>query len=209
MPWCSAFADLCFACFLFLLFLHAAAKGSKSKAVSKTGGGVVRQWDVLKLMVPEEEIPEFVDPMKWLAYFPPYGKEDLKRFGICTVCSYMAPCAAPEECSPRGFIAREARLERWCVSALTLAHYVCLLVWRVSAGLASLVHHHVDQPVLRLVHPLAVPPAQRAWACQVRQAPQRLLAPRRTGGPITVFLVISFPLYDVMDVTRLFCSKCA
>jgi leucyl-tRNA synthetase len=73
---------------LFLLFLDATAKGSKSKAVSKTGGGVVRQWDVLKLMVPEEEIPEFVDPMKWLAYFPPYGKEDLKRFGICTVRSY-------------------------------------------------------------------------------------------------------------------------
>lgn len=70
------------------------AKGKKSKAVSKTGSGVVRQWDVLKLMVPEEEIPEFVDPLKWLQYFPPYGKTDLQRFGICTVSQSQQAAAS-------------------------------------------------------------------------------------------------------------------
>jgi hypothetical protein len=35
---------------------------------------VVRQWDILKMMVPEDEIPSFADPLKWLSYFPPYGK---------------------------------------------------------------------------------------------------------------------------------------
>ena len=56
-------------------------KGKKSKAVAKTGTGVVRTWNILKRMVPEAEIPEFVDPLKWLQYFPPYGMEDLKGFG--------------------------------------------------------------------------------------------------------------------------------
>ncbi|CAM9809580.1 unnamed protein product [Heterosigma akashiwo] len=32
-------------------------------------------------MVPEAEIPDFVDPLKWLAYFPPYGQQDLEMFG--------------------------------------------------------------------------------------------------------------------------------
>lgn len=111
--------------------------------MSKTGGGVVRQWDVLKLMVPEEEIPEFVDPMKWLAYFPPYGKEDLKRFGICTVRSRREahtlgwPTALRKTIGARGaslhvmlvFGAREAG-EAVCV--LTLVHHVCLQDWRRS-----------------------------------------------------------------------------
>lgn len=60
------------------------AKGKKSKAVSKTGTGVVRQWDILKMMVDEAEIPEFADPHKWLAYFPPWGKVDLAKFGVMT-----------------------------------------------------------------------------------------------------------------------------
>jgi len=61
------------------------AKGKKSKAVQKTGSGIVRQWDILKMMVDESEIPEFVDPVKWLKYFPPLGKVDLKKFAVCTV----------------------------------------------------------------------------------------------------------------------------
>ena len=32
-------------------------------------------------MVPESEIPKFVDPEVWLQYFPPHGLSDLKRFG--------------------------------------------------------------------------------------------------------------------------------
>jgi len=59
----------------------AKAKGSKTKLVVKSGVGIVRQWNILKMMVDESEIPEFVDPNKWLQYFPPIGLADLKKFG--------------------------------------------------------------------------------------------------------------------------------
>ena len=57
------------------------AKGSKTKLVQKTGTGIVRQWNILKRMVPEDEIPQFTDPVHWLKYFPPIGVEHMKRFG--------------------------------------------------------------------------------------------------------------------------------
>uniref|UniRef100_A0A6U2REQ0 leucine--tRNA ligase n=1 Tax=Leptocylindrus danicus TaxID=163516 RepID=A0A6U2REQ0_9STRA len=57
------------------------AKGGKTKLVAKTGTGIVRQWNILKKMVPEEIIGEFVDPNKWLSYFPPIGVDHLKKFG--------------------------------------------------------------------------------------------------------------------------------
>lgn len=57
------------------------AKGGKTKLVSKTGTGIVRQWNILKKMVPEEEIPQFVDALHWLGYFPPIGVEHMKHFG--------------------------------------------------------------------------------------------------------------------------------
>ena len=57
------------------------AKGGKTKLVQKTGTGIVRQWNILKRMVPVEEIPQFVDPTHWLRYFPPIGIEHMKRFG--------------------------------------------------------------------------------------------------------------------------------
>jgi len=57
------------------------AKGGKTKLVSKTGTGIVRQWNILKKMVPEEEIPQFVDPTHWLMYFPPIGVDHLSHFG--------------------------------------------------------------------------------------------------------------------------------
>lgn len=60
-------------------------KGKKSKTITKQGSGVVRQWDIMKMMLDESEIPEFVDPIKWLKYFPPLGKVDLQKFGTCTV----------------------------------------------------------------------------------------------------------------------------
>jgi len=59
----------------------AKSKGSKQKLVVKSGTGIVRQWNILKMMVDESEIKEFVDPNKWLEYFPPLGLEDLKVFG--------------------------------------------------------------------------------------------------------------------------------
>jgi len=57
------------------------AKGGKTKLVQKTGTGIVRQWNILKMMVPEEEIPAFVDPLHWLGYFPPIGVTHMKHFG--------------------------------------------------------------------------------------------------------------------------------
>lgn len=57
------------------------AKGGKTKLVSKTGSGIVRQWNILKMMVPEEEIPQFVDALYWLNYFPPIGVDHMKHFG--------------------------------------------------------------------------------------------------------------------------------
>lgn len=58
------------------------AKGGKTKLVQKTGTGIVRQWNILAKMVPEEEIPQFVDPYYWLSYFPPIGVDHLKKFGV-------------------------------------------------------------------------------------------------------------------------------
>ena len=57
------------------------AKGGKTKLVAKTGTGIVRQWNILKKMVPETIITDFVDPNRWLAYFPPIGVDHLKSFG--------------------------------------------------------------------------------------------------------------------------------
>jgi len=57
------------------------AKGSKSKLVSKTGTGITRQWNILAKMVPEEDIPNYVDAVYWLKVFPPLGVEHLKKFG--------------------------------------------------------------------------------------------------------------------------------
>eukprot|EP00578_Thalassiosira_sp_NH16_P016934 CAMPEP_0181125480 /NCGR_PEP_ID=MMETSP1071-20121207/27075_1 /TAXON_ID=35127 /ORGANISM="Thalassiosira sp., Strain NH16" /LENGTH=1112 /DNA_ID=CAMNT_0023210931 /DNA_START=116 /DNA_END=3451 /DNA_ORIENTATION=+ len=59
----------------------AKAKGGKTKLVQKSGTGIVRQWNILKRMVPEDEIPQFSDPTHWLKYFPPIGVEHMKRFG--------------------------------------------------------------------------------------------------------------------------------
>ena len=57
------------------------AKGGKTKLVAKSGGGIVRQWNILKKMVPEDEIPSFVNALHWLHYFPPIGVEHMKNFG--------------------------------------------------------------------------------------------------------------------------------
>eukprot|EP00752_Nemacystus_decipiens_P004015 g3678.t1 len=56
-------------------------KGGKTKLIAKTGGAEVRQWDIMKMMVPEDEIANFTDPLKWLEYFPPRGRDDMLKFG--------------------------------------------------------------------------------------------------------------------------------
>lgn len=61
--------------------IAAKSKGKKTKLAVKGLTKTVRQWDILAQMVPLEEIPEFVNPIKWLEYFPPYGAIDLKAFG--------------------------------------------------------------------------------------------------------------------------------
>jgi leucyl-tRNA synthetase len=58
------------------------AKGGKTKLVQKTGTGIVRQWNILAKMVPEDEIPQFIDPYHWLKYFPPIGVKHLKHMGV-------------------------------------------------------------------------------------------------------------------------------
>ena len=57
------------------------SKGGKTKLVQKTGTGIVRQWNILQKMVPEEEIPKYVDPLHWLTVFPTLGVEHMKKFG--------------------------------------------------------------------------------------------------------------------------------
>ena len=57
------------------------SKGAKAKTVLKSGTGIVRQWNILKKMVPEDEIPQFQDALHWLSYFPPIGVEHMKHFG--------------------------------------------------------------------------------------------------------------------------------
>lgn len=57
------------------------SKGKKSKLVAKTGA-VARQWNILKMMVPEELIPKFQDPTFWLEYFPPHCRDDLTSLGM-------------------------------------------------------------------------------------------------------------------------------
>jgi leucyl-tRNA synthetase len=64
--------------------IAAKSKGKKTKLAVKGITKTVRQWDILSMMVPQEEIPEFADPVKWLEYFPPFGAIDLQSFG-CAV----------------------------------------------------------------------------------------------------------------------------
>jgi hypothetical protein len=57
--------------------------GKKSKAVAKSGGAAMSQYEILlKSGLPAEEIPAFTDPHHWLRYFPPYGQADLAAFGL-------------------------------------------------------------------------------------------------------------------------------
>mmetsp|Transcript_28207 Transcript_28207/g.34848 ORF Transcript_28207/g.34848 Transcript_28207/m.34848 type:complete len:1100 (+) Transcript_28207:98-3397(+) len=73
------------------------AKGGKTKLVNKTGTGIVRQWNILVKMVPEDEIPQFVDPYHWLNYFPPIGVEHMKHFGsgVDWRRSFITTCVNP------------------------------------------------------------------------------------------------------------------
>jgi len=58
------------------------SKGKKTKLLVKGATGTpMRQWEIMSKMVPQNEIGEFADPMKWLNYFPAFGVTDLQAFG--------------------------------------------------------------------------------------------------------------------------------
>ena len=62
--------------------IAAKSKGKKTKLLVKgLAGKPMRQWEILTKMVPEDQIPEFADPLKWLNYVPPFGATDLQAFG--------------------------------------------------------------------------------------------------------------------------------
>lgn len=63
--------------------IAAKSKGKRSKLASKGMLKKTYQYDIMKMMVPEDEIASFADPVKWLEYFPDYGISDLKAFGSC------------------------------------------------------------------------------------------------------------------------------
>ncbi|KAJ4723658.1 leucine--tRNA ligase, cytoplasmic-like [Melia azedarach] len=57
-------------------------KGKKSKAAAKSGGQAF-QWEIMRSFgLSDSEISEFQNPEKWLKYFPPLAKEDLRAFGL-------------------------------------------------------------------------------------------------------------------------------
>eukprot|EP00049_Salpingoeca_infusionum_P002346 m.55813 g.55813 ORF g.55813 m.55813 type:complete len:1063 (-) comp11522_c0_seq2:275-3463(-) len=54
----------------------------KAKIAAKTGG-LKYQWSIMQKMgIPDQEIPNFADPLYWLKYFPPHAVTDLKKFGL-------------------------------------------------------------------------------------------------------------------------------
>ena len=58
-------------------------KELKEGGENKKQGGAPTQTQILEQVgVPKEEIPQFADPLHWLDYFPPRGKEDLEKFGL-------------------------------------------------------------------------------------------------------------------------------
>ena len=63
-------------------------KKVKSKVAAK-GGGAIYQWKIMKsLGLKDEEIKEFADPLRWLAYFPPVTQQDLRSLGIRVCLAY-------------------------------------------------------------------------------------------------------------------------
>jgi len=59
-----------------------ASSGKKKAKVAAKASGSSYQWQTLvKMNIPEEEVAEFAEPIKWLNFFPPFGMKDLKKFG--------------------------------------------------------------------------------------------------------------------------------
>lgn len=62
--------------------VNAKSKGKKTKlAVKGLTTKTLHQWEIMQLMVPDDQIASFADPLKWLEFFPPFGMSDLKAFG--------------------------------------------------------------------------------------------------------------------------------
>jgi len=57
---------------------------NKKSKVAKKAGKAKTQWGIMEEMgVPADQIALFRDPVHWLQYFPPFGMEHLKLFGLC------------------------------------------------------------------------------------------------------------------------------
>jgi len=53
----------------------------RAKATAKTGNAKY-QWEIMQALgIPDSEIPQFVDPRKWISTFPQMAMDDLKDFG--------------------------------------------------------------------------------------------------------------------------------
>jgi len=57
-------------------------QSGKSKVAAKKGSAKTQTEVLLSMGVPGDEVPEFVDPEKWLAYFPSLARDDLKAMGL-------------------------------------------------------------------------------------------------------------------------------
>nr|XP_027198028.1 leucine--tRNA ligase, cytoplasmic-like [Dermatophagoides pteronyssinus] len=57
-------------------------KAAKSKVAAKTGAARHQSEILLQLGVPLDEVPRFADPLHWLRYFPPFGRQDLQLLGL-------------------------------------------------------------------------------------------------------------------------------
>ena len=55
---------------------------ARGKTRSEPGEEKTQYEILMQLDIPEEEIPKFTDPLYWIDYFPPKGKEDLIEFGL-------------------------------------------------------------------------------------------------------------------------------
>jgi len=59
------------------------AKGDDKKGPPKVQKAPPTQYEILmQIGIKEEDIPAFQDPVHWLRFFPPKGREDLQAFGV-------------------------------------------------------------------------------------------------------------------------------
>lgn len=135
----------------------------QSKAVAKTGTAKY-QWQIMQsLGLKDEEIKEFSDPAHWLEYFPPLAIQDLKQIGVHVCSLYSYSLNQRHKCTSQ--------------SILLISHALMLL--QSSGGLASNIHHHRCESLLRFIYPMAVQSLESQGKNCLWQTAYNLLAERR------------------------------